>query len=254
MSEAQRDAVWEKLPERLAPLSSRVRLLPWIREELVDWIRDSIVARQGAWIVGVPGAVAEFPSAGTDPINVRVEAGVVTAVRSDAAFRIGINEKVRAFAFTDGGSIVLGLPKGRAELPRVSALQLVGPDSGAIDEAHRCDLLFDMGIGRRYTRFFIRTNNVRLITAFSKFDRRPWTGFLPAVEDQLNSVSPHRVVESAAARIEVYSRTPSGDASSPNGANIPILPEFLESGEEIAASLALPDYAAPIAIYRPNKS
>src|SRR5215470_13688115 len=67
MGEPERDAVWRRLPERLASLAVRVRLLPWTRDELIDWARDTIEARKGSWVTGVPGAVAEFPcKPGTD--------------------------------------------------------------------------------------------------------------------------------------------------------------------------------------------
>ncbi len=253
MSEGQRDAVWEKLPERLAALSVRVRLLPWIRAELVDWVRDSIVAMQGRWVVGAPGAVAEFPSTGAAPTDVHVEAGVVTARRSDAAFRIAVNEKVRAFAFNDGGPIVLGLPRGRALLPSGAVLQSLGPDNGAIDETHRGDLLFDMGLGRQYSRFCVRSGDEGLVSTLSGQLGRPWPEVMPHIQSHIMDVGPHRVVESAAARIEVFGRIPSVGESSPRGAHTHFLPEYLKSGEEIAACLAPPDYAAPIAIFYPNK-
>jgi predicted Fe-S protein YdhL (DUF1289 family) len=253
MSEGQRDAVWEKLPERLAALSVRVRLLPWIRDELVDWVRDSIVARRGCWVVGAPGAVAEFPSTGDSPTDIHVEAGVVTARRSDAAFRIAINEKVRAFAFNDGGPIVLGLPCGRAQLPSRPVLQSLGPDDGAIDDTHRGNILFDMGLGRQYSRFCIRSGDEGLVSVLSGQLGRPWSAVVQHIQSHIIDVGPHRVVESAAARIEVFTRIPSVGQASPSGAHTHFLPEYLKSGEEIAASLAPPDYAAPIAVFYPNK-
>ncbi|WP_409560936.1 DUF1289 domain-containing protein [Hyphomicrobium sp. MC8b] len=254
MSEAQRDSVWDQLPERLAQLSVRVRVLPWVRDELINWVRDTLVARQGAWVVGVPGAVAEFPSADNTPIDLHVEDGVITARRADAAFRIAINDKVRAFAFTDGGPIVLGLPRGRAAIQSGSALQAVGLDAGAIDETYRGDELFDLGIGRRYTRFCVRTRDETLTSALSDHDRRHWSDFMPVMLNQFVAVSPHRVVESAAARIEIFSRIPGSGESSPNGAHTHFLAEFLKSGDEIAPSLAPPDYVGPVAIFYPNKT
>lgn len=255
MSESQRDAIWAKLPERLASLSVRVRLLPWIREELVDWVRDTIVAGQGTWVVGAPGAVAEFPSFDGAPINVSVEAGVITAERPDAAFRLAITDKVRAFAFTDGGPIVLGLPRGRAAFPSsASELKPLGPDTGAIGEAHRNDMLFDIGIGRRYTRFCVRSNNEELLSSLSKIGGQHWSNFMPIMLSQFIAVSPHRVVETAAARIEIFAKIPGPGESSPNGAHTHFLAEFLKSGDEIPPSLAPPDYAAPVAIFYPSKS
>ncbi len=253
MSESQRDAIWSVLPRRLETLSVRVRLLPWVQEELVNWVRDGIVARQGTWVVGAPGAIAEFPCKDDAQIDLCVEAGVVTAQRPDAAFRLRVNEKVRAFAFADGGPIVLGLPKARAELPSAAVLKSLGPDADAIAEAQRGDRLFDMGIGRRYTRFCVRTGDGPLSSTLSDMSGHRWSEALPIIKDQLIDVEPHRVVESAAARIEIFAPIPRPGRPSPTGAHTHFLPEFLQAGEEIAASLAPPDYAAPVAIFYPSK-
>lgn len=254
MSEAQRDAVWEKLPERLARLSVRVRLLPWVRDELMDWVRDTLVARQGIWVVGAPGAFAEFPSTDNAPIDLRVEDGVITARRADGALRIAINEKVRAFAFAEGSPIVLGLPRGRAAIQSGSTLRSVGPDAAAIDEAHRNDRLFDLGIGRQYSRFCIRTCDESLTSALSDHDRQHWSSFMPLVLEQSASAGPHRIVESAAARIEVFSGIPDPGESSSTGARTHLFAELLKSGHEITPSLAPPDYVGPVAIFYPSKT
>jgi hypothetical protein len=253
MSESRRDAVWAQLPERLAVLSARVRLLPWVQEELVAWVRDSIVARLGTWVVGPPGAVAQFPCAGDVLIDVRVEPGIVTAERADAAFRLRINEKVRAFAFAEGGPIVLGLPKGRAALDSVSTFKSLGPDVDAIDEAARGASLFDIGLGRRYSRFCLRTQSQPGAAMLSAQSGRHWSEALSVIQDQLPDANSYLVVESAAARIEVFAKLPSAGEAWPPDAGTHFLPELLGTGEDIAASLILPDYAAPVAIFYPDK-
>jgi predicted Fe-S protein YdhL (DUF1289 family) len=254
MSESQRDALWEKLPERLAALSVRVRLLPMIRDELVDWVAEGIEAGSGTWVVGAPGAIAEFPSRSEQTIRVDIDGGVLTARRSDASLRLFLTEKVRAFAFNDGGPIVLGLPRGRAGLASAAGLRSLGPDTAAIDEAQRNEQLFDMGIGRQYTRFCVRTGDEVLVSMLSDNDGRHWSQAMPLIQSKLVDVGPHRVVESAAARIEVFTKIPLPGELSPAGARTHFLPEFLKSGEEIAAGLSPPDYAAPVAIFYPNKT
>ncbi len=102
MSEAQRDAVWQELPARLSTLSARVRLLPWTRDEVVNWVRDTIAARQGTWVVGDAGAAAEFPGSTHSELNLYTEPGSIVARAPDASFRLRVNEKVRAFAFNGG--------------------------------------------------------------------------------------------------------------------------------------------------------
>ncbi len=250
MSESQRDAVWAVLPRRLAQLSARVRLLPWVHEELVDWVRDSIVGRQGTWAVGAPAATAEFGSWGTAPINVRVAEGTIIAELPDAAFRLRITDKVRAFAFDEGGPIVLGLPKGRAALPSLSAVGLIGPDAAAIDQDERGSPLFDMGIGQRYSRFCLRPREHALAEMLAEHIGHPSTEAWTRIQPRLQAADFVHVVESSAARIEVVSNGARSESGS-GGAEVHVVPELLKSGDEIAPNLAPPDYAAPIAIFRP---
>ncbi|MBS0239177.1 MAG: DUF1289 domain-containing protein [Proteobacteria bacterium] len=254
MNESQRDAVWSELPSRLAKLSVRVRLLPWTREELVAWARDTIVARGGTWVTGAPGAVAEFPCTAERTIDIEARSDVVIARAPDASFRLAVNDKVRAFSFGEGGPIVLGLPRGRAAILSSPVLQSLGPDSQAIDARHQADQLFDYGIGRKYSRFCVRTGDAALASSLSAQDGRHWSEVMTAIGMQVIAASPNRVVESAAARIEVFTRIPMPGAQSPAGAHTHFLPDFLTGGEEITSSLALPDYAAPVAIFYPREA
>jgi hypothetical protein len=75
---------------------------------------------------------------------------------------------------------------------------------------------------------------------------------MTAAGSQILSASPHRVVESCLARIEVYAPIPLPHERSPDGTHTHFLPAFLSSGDEINPSLALPDYAAPAAIFYPS--
>jgi predicted Fe-S protein YdhL (DUF1289 family) len=252
MSEDQRDAVWHKLPARLSTLAVRVRLLPWTRDELVEWVRDSLESKRGSWVAGAPGAVAEFPCNSARTVSVDVGLDSVIAHAPDSSFRLRINEKVRAFAFKEGGPIVLGLPKGRAVVRSYSVLQPLGSDADAIDESQRSEQLFDLGFGRQNSRFCVRTGDEALASTLSVRAGRRWPEVMSAIGEQLVSASPNRVVESAAARIEVRTKIPLPGHQSPAGAHTHFLPDVLKTDREIAASLELPDYAAPVAIFYPT--
>lgn len=71
------------------------------------------------------------------------------------------------------------------------------------------------------------------------------------IAEQITSLRPTRIVETAVARIEVFSpiAPPVGDAP---GTPTHGLPVFLKSSEDIPASPALPDYASPVAIFYPT--
>jgi len=72
-----------------------------------------------------------------------------------------------------------------------------------------------------------------------EFEGKPWQALMAAAGSRIVAESPHRVVESPLARIEVYAPIPL--PNEPEGAHTHFLPAFLSAGEEISPSLALPD-------------
>lgn len=252
MTDIQRDEVWTKLPDRLAKLSVRVRLLPGTQSELIDWVRKTVSAGLGTWVTGTPGAVAEFPCTSKRKIEVETTDETIIARATDASFRLRVSNKVRAFAFGEEGPIVLGLPKARASMALNTVVEPLGPDTDAIDEEHREDQLFDFGVGRKSSRFCVRSDNEALTKSLAAQSGKHWSQVMPAIGVQLLSMGPNRVVESAAARIEVFTPIPMPGTQSPTGAHTHFLPEYLKSNEEIPPSLALPEFAFPVAIFYPN--
>jgi predicted Fe-S protein YdhL (DUF1289 family) len=181
MSESQRDQVWSQLPERRATLAIRVRLQPWTRHELVEWAGRTISDRLGTWVTGAPGAVAEFPCTSERQIEVETHPDTIVARADDASFRLRVSDKIRAFTFADEGPVVLGLPKARASLQTNSVVQDLGLDADAIDDRHKSEKLFDFGIGRKGSRFCIRTPDVALAKTVSGQTGRHWSEVMPAI-------------------------------------------------------------------------
>src|SRR5690606_35175241 len=136
---------WTKLPERLHALAVRVRLLPLIGEEIRDWVAETIAARKGTWVTGMPGGAAEFPCLPGREVMLETGADAVIARAHDASFRLRITDKVRAFAFEGDGPVVLGFPRGRVNLVSTSVFTPLGGDIDAIDEDHSTHELFDFG-------------------------------------------------------------------------------------------------------------
>lgn len=254
MGEAARDAIWEQLPERFKALAVRVRLLPWTGEEIQAWVAQTITQRQGTWVVGPPGAVAEFPCRPDRDITVAIDENGLTARAADASFRLGASDKVRAFAFADDGPTVLGFPQGRASLAKAATVTSLGADSDAIDPQHSSEALFDLGVDRRFSRFCVRTGNAELAAKLRGFVGQPWSALMAGIGMEIIQHSPARVVETAQARIEIFAPIPPPGGKSPDGAHTHLLPQFLVTGEEIPSTLELPSYAAPVAIFYPGKS
>lgn len=252
MSEAERDAVWSKLPARHEALSIAMRLLPWMVEDVGDWIQRTMRDGLGTWTVGAPGALAEFPCRPNGNVEVTREADQIVGRLPEAAFRLRLHDKLRAFAFGGDGPIVLGWPKARGAMPRATTFTALGVDGDAVEEAHRGDHLFDMGIGRQASRFCMRTGDANLIATLNALVGRPWSEVMHEAGMAIFAANPHRVVESRLARAEVYAPIPLPGAPSPEGAHTHFLPQYLASGEEAPSSLMPPDYAWPVAIFYPG--
>jgi len=252
LADLAKDEVWIKLPERLALLAIRVRLLPWTVEEIAQWVGATIAGCRGTWVTGMPGAVAEFPCQDGREVSAELRDDVILGRAPDAFFRLRMHDRLRAFTFADEGPVVLGLPKGRVTLPAARAFTVLGKDRDAIDAMHVEHTLFDFGLGRRCSRFCIRTDG-KLVEKLQTVVGQPWSGVLKELGAVIIAESPARVVESELARIEVFSPIPLADGNPPAGAHTHFLPQFLLAGDEIPPALALPDCAAPVAIFYPGK-
>lgn len=252
MTEAERDSVWALLPERATANSHSVRLLPWTAMDIGTWVVETMTGGRGTWVTGAPGAIAEFPCTPARPMQVEFDGQVILARASDAAMRLRLSDKLRAFSFTQAGPIVLGLPRARAAMPVAASLLELGPDADAVDEAQRPAILFDLGVDRAVWRFCVRSSDPDLTLALRRLVGRHWSDVMYEAGMKILAVGPNRVVESALARIEVFAPIPLPGEQSPPGAHTHFLPAFLKTGDEIPPSLALPDYAAPIAVFYPG--
>jgi len=252
LAEFAKGEVWTKLPERLAKLSVRVRLLPWTPEEIAAWVTATITGRRGTWVTGMPGALAEFPCQEGGQVSAEQRENVVLGRASDAFFRLRVHERLRAFSFTEDGPVVLGLPKAYLDLPIARTFTELGKDRDAIDSLHVECTLFDFGLGRRCSRFCIRTGG-KLVEKLQTVAGQPWSAALKELGAAIIAESPTRVVESDLARIEVFSPIPLADGKSPAGAHTHFLPQYLLAGHEMPPALAIPDFAAPMAIFYPAK-
>ena len=251
LDDAGRLAIWNELPARLDQMAIKARLLPWTRDELKRWISGTLADRKGTWVTGVPGAVAEFPIRPERPIAIEVNDAAVEAKATDAHLRLTLHDKLRAFAFAGAGPIVLALPRNRATLPAVQGFTPLGVDRDAVDSRHRAHELFDLGLGRQCCRFMLRASIAAFADAMRQHEGKALELLLRDAGAAILKESPHRVVESALARIEVFTRIPLPGEKSPEGAHTHLLPSFLASGDELPAGLAIPAFACPIAIYYP---
>src|SRR5690606_1659447 len=114
-------------------------------------------------------------------------------------------------------SIVLACPWSGATPEATHGITYVGPDPAPLHPDAVGHPLWDLGLGRSACRFQIRTTHPALTAALEATAGRPWTDLVATAGNLLVDTSPHRVVDTAAARIEVYAPIPPPDGRSPNG-------------------------------------
>jgi predicted Fe-S protein YdhL (DUF1289 family) len=249
LSEDERLAVWETLPQRLDVLGVGVRLLPWTRAEIGSWVQQTLSKGSGTWSAGGSGALAEYFVRDGERPDVDANEDRIEARLPELRFRLNLHDKMRAFGFAEDGAVVLGLPKARATLSGASTLTALGEDVNAIDPLHRGHMLFDLGAGDRSSRLCIRTNDSDLISTLNSLIGQPWPGVLQDATKHLLSSSPHRVVETTQARIEILTTNLRGGEQPPAAALC--LPPLQEGGEA-PSNRMLPDFALPVAVYSPR--
>lgn len=243
MSDAQRDGVWAKLPERLRKLGVRVRLLPWTPGEIGAWAVETIAARCGTWIIDASASTLEFSCEREREVTVEQNGSDVVARTSGAALRLRFSERLRAFAVTDG-PIVLGLPNRRAAMPIAPAFKMLGPDRDAVDPSRRNDAFFDCGLGHKNARLCVRIEDLKLAETLSALEGLQWCKVRTELGPELRSSNPVYIAESAVARIE--------SVTAPMAAlNCAVHPPSKEIIEQPTAH-KLPPFASSVATFSPS--
>ena len=148
-SDADKLAVYARLPERITQLGGAIRILPWTPDELVAFITATLQSGAGTWAVGTTDmAAAVTLKQAVTPSGRNANQGgsggqTLTAVIGDARLTLTFHDKLRAYAVQqDGqdGAVVLGLPRGRAEQLLAQKLGptrdwLLAPGASALEQA-----------------------------------------------------------------------------------------------------------------------
>jgi len=221
---------------------------------LADRVEHILREGAGGWTLGVEGAAAEFAAPAGRP-EVHRRGSVIEAVTGGGALRLNIEPPVTAFSITapatgDLIALFLAVPRALLTAPATGLVDR-GPDRQAIVASDREARLFDLAIGQATATFGVRTADPELQAALARWVTAPWYEVVGAIGPLLVTRSPHRVIETAAGRAEVYSAIPPPDGQSPVGAHTHLSPEHLEVGNELPTLFALPGGWAPAAMFHP---
>jgi hypothetical protein len=208
-----------------------------------------------SWSVGEFGVLAEFhrgqsaaPSTG------------FTAATVGGAIRVSPHARARILAYETPSpnprlwnhGIAFCLPEGEARMEARNGVTELGPDGGAIFEASRQELLFDLGLGRRSVNFCVRTTDPALVdllrgaTGGNVFER-------PQLIAAIVAAGPARVVESRMARVEVTNPIPPPGGVSPEGPHTHLMPELIKRRRTHDANIPVPSgFLSCLTLYPPH--
>lgn len=254
---AARTAVWDALPQRFAQLGVSCRRLPWDTETIRDVVLQFLREGAGTWVIGVVGAVAEFAAMPGATIEAERDGDAIIAQTPGGKLRFVIDDNIRALTFDAADvplartRLVLVVKRERGRPASAAVLTACGPDHDAIAQADRWQALFDLGLGRKEARFYVRVGPGAAQAALTNATGLPFPDSLPKIGPALLSESPTRVVESALGRIEVDTPIPPPGGTSPAGPHTHLLPDHLASGRAMPAGFDLPRAYLPGAIFYP---
>lgn len=198
---------------------------------------------RNAWSLGGSGALAEFMRPAGEPCV----CDALQAVTARGAIRVEARGELGALAYEVPSAqpglwhhgVLFSLPAAAAVLPARTVVTELGPDRDAIRAADRGDVLFDLGLGSAAFAFCVRTADAALLAALRRAAGGGFLAGAPALGAALVAVSPHRVVISRAARIEVYQPIAAAGGVTPDGPHTHLIPRLLRPGRPVSANIPL---------------
>ncbi|MCW5749464.1 MAG: hypothetical protein KIT36_24955 [Alphaproteobacteria bacterium] len=199
-----------------------------------------------AWSVGIWGGIGEFRfdadearTLDADGLTVVTARGGLRIAPSDAAVALEIRRDDR----DDIEEIAFCLPLANVAGAQRGVLTEVGSDTGALRDAERHHILFDLGLGSAHVDGFVRVAphdgallpRLRAATGRSVLDGYGGAGA------SIAAASPPRVFCSPLARLEVYAAIPAMGGRSPEGPHSHLLPALLAQRRSQAPGSPIPD-------------
>lgn len=199
--------------------------------------------------VGGLGAIAEFDGA---PKKVSFDSrNELQICNSKGAFRVKIDGSESLLAYETLSQTPKSWQWGMAVLADrdpyfanlKNGLHEIGPDTDAISENDKDALLFSLGTGLSNSNFTIRTKDPTLLRILRSNEGMCITEGNNPVLDAIIDFSPHRVVYSTIARIEVYQEISRHET--PMGPHTHLLPSLLKARRTHVAGIPIPASQSP---------
>ncbi len=195
-----------------------------------------------SWSVGELGVLAEFHHHGAtlqpDPYTVITGGGAIRVCERDDIVPLAYETPSANPRLWNHG-VVFCLPADKAGMSRRSSVTEIGPDTESILQGAHGEVLFDLGLGLRTADFMVRTRDPALLSILRTACGRRWIDDA-ALNDAIVAASPHRVIVSRLARVEISNAIPAPDGFSPDGPHTHLLPAIMRRERVHDANIPVP--------------
>jgi hypothetical protein len=205
------------------------------------------------WSLGSFGALAEYCRDPGEPVALAHDARSVSAVTPRGGIRLEPRAELRLSASESATReswshrVSLCLPQASCAMSRRTQLTELGPDTGALRDADRADILFDLGLDLLQLDACVRVSDPEVAAKLRACAGRPvFEAGNPAMS-MILAASPPRVFVARIGRIEVFQPIPSPHGRSPDGPHTHVLPKLLQHRRTHAATEQVPDGFVPCA-------
>ena len=238
-------------------LTDKNLVIPLTNSNVHTLLCSYLSGSENSCSIGGIGALAEFHATSATELqshdnyfSANSELGCIS-IKSQSDLEVLAYETLGKHEDTWRWGLVFSIPKESCSLPNYTVLREIGRDCNANNPAHRNDLLFDIGTGIPHVQFCIRTNENELISVLQRHEGTAIATSGNPVLDIVAKASPHRVVQSQTARIEVYQKI--DPYKTPMGPHTHLLPKLLRGKRSYASNVPLPLTQAPqLTIYPEN--
>ncbi|MDB5873587.1 MAG: hypothetical protein JWQ07_3029 [Ramlibacter sp.] len=212
---------------------------------LAEVLAQQLGLPTSSWSMGEFGALAEFHHVGTSSLR-----GLALDAAEGSVAIDGIHCTAIAYETISGRpgrwlhGLALCLPVREARMNQRRVITELGPDDGAIRPVERAGLLFDLGLGLTTVDFCVRSGDESLLQALRAAQGTSLLANRPLFE-RLQQASPHRVLVSRLARLEVRAAIPRAGEHSPPGPHTHLLPHLLNRRLVCSANIPIPPQLLP---------
>jgi hypothetical protein len=212
-----------------------------------DLIARHMADPASGWAIGTFGAIAEFQRDPEEAVTLRSHAAVTArgGVELTPRNAVPVAWECPSAGDTWTHGVAFCLPRDEGAMSRRAVVTEIGPDAGALREAERGDILFDLGVGAAHCDVCVRTADVEILRALRAAAGQPLLE--SGLFDALREMSPVRVFLSRLGRIEVRTRIPRAHGRTPTGPHTHVLRNLLGRGRTHSANLPLPARLLPCA-------